>query len=543
MLRQRKRLLRTKRRAPLDGPQPRTASGDSSVWVNGTPHRNGSHTTEIRRQFTALKAEMERLRASEERYRQLVESSEDWLWELDRKGTYTYASPRCRDLLGYEPQELLGKKPFELMPAGEARRFKRLFGAYASRHKPFRGLQHINRGKDGRLVVIETTGMPIFDAHARLQGYRGMDRDITARKVAEEALRASEAKFRQVIDASPVPLSVDDMRGTIEYLNQKFVEKFGYSHDEVPTSAAWFARAYPNPEYRRQVAEEWSACLQKGLSARKEIGPLEVAVTCKDGSVRLVEFVGTLLGPRLLIAANDVTDRKRLEKQILEISEQEQERIGQDLHDGLCQLLSGIKFKTTLLEQKLQAKALAEAVDARAIEGFLNAAIQHARNMARGLHPVDLEARGLMSALQELAASVASVYDVSCRCRFQRPVLVHDHVAATHLYRIAQEAINNAIKHGQAKRIRLHLAAQKGRLLLTIRDNGLGFPTKPKKKTGMGLPLMHYRARTIGATLNIRSRPEGGTTVNCCLRISDFKNRGPAKPETRNPKSEIRKKS
>jgi two-component system, LuxR family, sensor kinase FixL len=329
---------------------------------------------------------------------------------------------------------------------------------------------------------------------------------------------ASEAKFRQVIDASPVPLSVDDMRGSIEYLNQKFVEWFGYSHAEVPTSAAWFARAYPNPEYRRQVAEEWKACLQKGLRAGKQIGPLEVEVTCKDGSLRRVEFVGTLLGSRLLIAANDVTERRRLEKQILEISDQEQERIGQDLHDGLCQLLSGIKFKATLLEQKLQAKAPAEARDARTIEAILNSAIQQARNLARGLHPVDLEARGLMSALEELAGSVASVYGVSCVCQFKQPVLVHDHLVATHLYRIAQEALNNALKHGQARRIWIRLAATRQRLTLSVRDNGRGFPARPRKRTGMGLALMHYRARTIGASLQIRPGPRRGTVVNCWLR-------------------------
>ena len=339
-----------------------------------------------------------------------------------------------------------------------------------------------------------------------------------ARARVEESLRSSEADFRQVIDASPVPLSVDDMKGTIEYINRKFVEQFGYSHKEVPTSGAWFMRAYPNPEYRRQVAREWRACLKRGLVAGKEVGPLEVEVTCKDGSLRRVEFVGTLVGHRLLIAAKDLTERKRLEKQILEISEREQERIGQDLHDGLCQLLSGIKFKTTLLEQKLERRGLTEAREARGLERLLNTAIDQARNIARGLHPVDLEARGLMSALEELAATVSSVYSLSCVCEHRPAVLVHDHVAASHLYRIAQEAINNAIKHGQASTIRIRLVAAQDRLSLTVRDNGIGLPARPKGKRGMGLSLMNYRARTIGAALTIQSGPSGGTVVKCSLR-------------------------
>ena len=338
---------------------------------------------------------------------------------------------------------------------------------------------------------------------------------------AEGELLSSDARFRQVIDASPVPLSVDDMKGTIEYVNRKFEQKFGYSHAEVPTSAAWFSRAYPNAAYRAQVAEEWKSFVEAGLKHGTDIGPHEVEITCKDGSLRRVEFLGTLLGRRLLIAARDITVRKRLEKEILEISEQEQERIGQDLHDGLCQLLSGIKFKTTLLEQKLQSKAPAEAHEAAGLERLLNQAIEQARDIARGLHPVDLEARGLMSALEELAATVSNVYGVSCVCHFPKPVLIHDHQVAKHLFRIAQEAITNAIRHGQAGTITVRLTARSGRHVLTIQDDGIGMGTRPRrKKGGMGIQLMNYRARTIGAALSFHTDTNGGTTVTCDLRLA-----------------------
>jgi len=464
-----------------------------------------------------------------ESFRSLVEMTEDWIWEVDRRGIYTYASPRCLDILGFEPRELVGRSAFDLMPAREAPRIRNLFRRYVSRKEPFRCLENLNRHKDGRLVVLESSGVPILDGRGRLLGYRGMDRDITERKQAEEALRASEARLRQVLDASPVPLSVDDMKGTIEYLNGKFVEKFGYSHAEIPTSAAWFSRAYPDPRYRRQVAEQWQAALKRGLRTGQGVGPMDVEVSCKDGTQRRIEFVGTFLGTRLMIAANDITERDRLEQQILTIAEQERERIGQDLHDGLCQLLSGIKFKTTLLEQKLEEKAPAEASDARSIEGLLNTAIQQARNIARGLHPVDLEARGLMSALQGLAASVESVFGISCVCQFRKTVLVHDHITATHLYRIAQEAISNAIKHGHATRIVVRLTGDGDRLILTIQDNGSGFPAKPKRKGGMGLHLMNYRARAMGARLDIQRGASAGTVVECRLSGTRIpKNTSPA---------------
>ena len=359
---------------------------------------------------------------------------------------------------------------------------------------------------------------------------RALKRRLRALQAENRALRAAsfspaaETDFRQVIDASPVPLSVDDMKGNIEYLNRKFVEKFGYTRDELPTSAAWFARAYPDPEYRRQVAVQWQACLKRGLRTGKEIGPLEVEVTCKDGSLRRVEFVGTVVGKRFLLAANDLTERERLEQQILEISDQERERIGQDLHDGLCQLLSGIKYKITLLEQKLDAKHAAEAKDAGAIERLINSAIHQARNVARGLHPVDLEARGLMSALQGLAASVSSVFGVSCVCQFKKPVLVHDHAMATHLYRIAQEAITNAIRHGHATKIWIRLTRGENFLRLCVQDNGCGLPPKPKRRAGMGLHLMNYRARTMGAHLEVQPGPTEGTVVKCWLRGPNLPN-------------------
>jgi PAS domain S-box-containing protein len=354
---------------------------------------------------------------------------------------------------------------------------------------------------------------------------RQLRRTVAALQAENRALRAGKlrhaegTRFRQVIDASPVPLSVDDLKGNIIYVNKKFEEKFGYSHAELPTSAAWFAHAYPNAEYRRQVTAQWKGILRKGLRGLRNIGPLEVEVTCKDGSRRQIEFYGNLVGDHLLLAAIDNTERERLEKEIIDISEQERERIGQDLHDGLCQLLSGIKFKTTLLEQRLHAKAAEEAWEARSIESLLNSAIEQARNIARGLHPVDIEARGLMSALEGLTASVSGVYGVRCACEFRNPVLIHDHSLATHLYRIAQEAIANAIKHGEARKISVRLGGRRGRFVLAIQDNGSGFPVRPRKKTGLGLHLMNYRARAIGATLDIRPASPAGTVVTCRFRV------------------------
>ena len=138
------------------------------------------------------------LRESEERYRTLLETVSDWVWEVDANVVYTFVSPKVRDLLGYEPGEVLGKTPFDLMPPDEALRVKEIFNSYASRREPFTAIENTNLHKDGHPIVLETSGVPFFDAKGMFRGYRGVDREIGVRKRAEEVLRKSEEHLRQV---------------------------------------------------------------------------------------------------------------------------------------------------------------------------------------------------------------------------------------------------------------------------------------------------------------------------------------------------------
>lgn len=217
---------------------------------------------------------------------------------------------------------------------------------------------------------------------------------------------------------------------------------------------------------------------------------------------------------------NQIRERRRLERLVLNISEREQQRIGQDLHDGLCQQLTGIKFKNSLLQQKLAERGLVEARDAREIETLLGDAIEQARNQALGLYPVRLEAEGLKTALHELAASITDVFGVECVCTFADSAGIRDHAMAIHFYRIAQEAISNAIKHGKAKKIQLQLAESDGGFHLTIQDDGIGFTAPPSAHNGMGMHIMSYRAHTMGATLEVHHGAGRGTTITCSLPLA-----------------------
>jgi two-component system, chemotaxis family, response regulator Rcp1 len=217
-----------------------------------------------------------------------------------------------------------------------------------------------------------------------------------------------------------------------------------------------------------------------------------------DGEVRDVEVAACPFadqgGLAMQVVLHDITERRLLERGILTAVEREQHRVGRDLHDGLCQLLTAAKYKTSLIERKLARGTGVSPGEAAAIERQLNEAIQQAHNLAHGLSPVKLLARGLVSALEELAASIESAFPVQCNCDFPEALAVEDHTVANHLYRIAQEAIHNALKHGKARSIRITLRKAHGGMELEVVDDGVGIPAKAEEKGGMGLSNMKARA-------------------------------------------------
>jgi PAS domain S-box-containing protein len=211
-------------------------------------------------------------------------------------------------------------------------------------------------------------------------------------------------------------------------------------------------------------------------------------------------------------------ERRVLEEELLNASSREQQRIGQDLHDSLCQQLAGIEFQNSVLVQQLSKTPEAQAEAARIGELIRNATKQ-ARALARGLSPVEIEPNGLMSALTSLAINATNLFRVHCSFECPQPVLLANRTSATHLYRIAQEAIGNAVKHGQAKTVVISLKGGDEELILTVKDDGVGFSQDGRAIEGMGLRIMDYRADMIGAMLRIDSLKGEGTTVACRLRL------------------------
>ena len=227
------------------------------------------------------------LALSEEKFRNLVESSQDWIWEVDARGFYSYASPRCQTLLGYSPEEIIGRAPFELMPATEAQRVRGEFLHFITRHEPINNLENINLHKNGHEVVLETSGVPFFDAHGELAGYRGIDRDITERKLAEKALRSSEAYVRMLFETSPVGLALCQMDGTLVEVNPTFAAIIGRSIAETLGLNYW--EITPD-EYMEVEHLQLDLLTQTG-----HYGPYEKEYLHKDGHRVPVRLVGRLI--------------------------------------------------------------------------------------------------------------------------------------------------------------------------------------------------------------------------------------------------------
>ena len=246
---------------------------------------------------------------------------------------------------------------------------------------------------------------------------------------------------------------------------------------------------------------EWDCLNSAGQRIRLEI------------STRLVGRAGKQM--EVEGVARDITERKRLEREILEISSREQRRIGHDLHDGVCQQLAAIAYRMDILAEQLQEKGVAESSEAERVGGLVNEAINQTRGVARGLFPISLEENGLVSALEELAVNTSNLFKVRCQFSADGQLPKVEDSVALHLYYIAQEAVLNAAKHGQAATVSISLGRANDRLILAVRDDGSGFEVSDHGSSGMGIRIMRYRARVIGAALDLKSQPGHGTQISC----------------------------
>jgi PAS domain S-box-containing protein len=335
---------------------------------------------------------------------------------------------------------------------------------------------------------------------------------IAKRRRVEQELRDTEQELADFFSASPLGLLWVAPDGSVLRANQAELELLERPAEEVVGRPV--SEFHVDPEIALDALER--------VGRKEMVHNQRARIRCKNGTIKhvLLDASGLWDGAELVHSrwfVRDITHRVELEREILTISEREQRRLGHDLHDDLCQQLAGIAFLGHTLATGLAARGAAEAVEAKEIAQSVQQAMNQTRELARGLSPVGMEADGLMAGLTQLAARTAKVFRLACEFHCANPVLVPDHSVAIHIYRIAQEAVGNAVKHGKADRIEVALAAAGNDVRLGVTDNGIGIPRKPAKPGGMGLRIMRYRAGVIGGSLVVQRNPDGGTTVVCTV--------------------------
>lgn len=360
---------------------------------------------------------------------------------------------------------------------------------------------------DGKEFPIEASISQMESAGQKL--YTVIVRDITRRVREEETLK----RQAELLHLSHDAIFVWNAASGVEFWSHGAAQLYGYEPDEVHgrSPQALFRQNFPTP-WKQIETELQDRGLWEGELHRQNKTGREVFVSCR------LQRVSTAGAAAVILETDrDITERRRLEQELLEAGSAEQRRIGQDLHDGLCQHLAGIEFRTSALIDQLAESPDVQREIAK-IGGLIREGARQARMLSRGLSPVSLEADGLMSALKELTENASKLFNKSCQFECPRPVSIQSNVVATHLYRIAQEAISNAARHGRANKIVVALSRTDKETTLRITDDGTGLPPTTARSDGMGLRIMKYRAEMIGASLTIGAAKNGGTSLVCTLR-------------------------
>jgi PAS domain S-box-containing protein len=390
------------------------------------------------------------------------------------------------------------------------------------------------RTRDGRIVELSATVALLFDSAGNPESLAATERDITARRRAEDETRMlnarleqrvaeraadlqhSEEQIRAILDATADAVVTIDVLGRIATFNRAAERIFGYAANEVIGENVNLLI----PPQERVGHYGYKATATRSYYSRLIGRTHEIAGRRKDGSIFPIQLsVNAVEGRDLFVGvARDMTEHKALQKEIIDVAMLEQRRIGQELHDGTQQELTGLGLLAVSLAESLSRNnsAAASQVASRVARG-IELCNQRVRSLARGMVPVPIDREGLMTALAELARQTTEIHGIPCGFECPSPVELDNDNESTHLYRIAQEALSNATRHARASAIWIRLEQLDGRLVLEVQDTGIGMQATPNSSKGVGLRLMEHRCAMIGGNFSIGPRPDGGTCIACSV--------------------------
>ena len=450
------------------------------------------------------------LQDSERRFREMADTAPVFIWVSDAEKGSTFWNQAWLEFTGSRFEEELGNNWKRHLHPDDYRDCEPIAQAARQARRRFQVECRVRR-HDGAWCWVLDTAVPRFSPDGVFLGYIGSCIDIDDRKKAEAALDESHQLLNAIIEGTTDSVFIRDTSGRFTMINSAGERILGQK-----AVGKHVGELLPPDTAAEVIAQD------REILASGETRTFEIAIPTATGlRTHLVtrgphrDAHGNIFG--VFGIARDITELRRMEKSISEISDREQQRIGQDLHDGVCQRLAGIGLLAGVLKSKLAAQWLGEAAEAAEIARLLEQTTIEARGVARGLYHVDPGAHGLMTALYELAGNTQRLFKITCVLRCEEPAFVDDSAKAMHLYRIAQEAVNNAVKHSGGTRVEIVLGETDGAITLTVRDDGTGMRAPQQASQGLGMHIMQYRARLIGAHLDIRPDSPRGTVVICSV--------------------------
>lgn len=484
------------------------------------------------------KAAEQALFESEKRYRALAENTGDILYYIAADGVINYVSPQV-ERYGFTPNDFIGREVISIVVPEDRDLIRSDFAEKLATGREYPTVFRIRDG-DGGIVWFESKGRVQRSENGDVAGIAGILRDITEKKQAEKELekyknhleelvaertadledtkrrvQESEERYRELFENSIHGIYRTTPFGKIVMANPALVSMLGFSSFEELAQRNLdrngFSTNFPRSDFKRKLERTGELIGYESAWHRKD-GSLvfirENAKVIRDEKGRTLYFEGTV---------EDISESRRLEEEILKISSREQRKISFDLHDGLGQQLTGLSFMLKALEQKLATGGRPEAAEAACLSQAIKEMVGSTRALSQGLCPVEIDELGLMASLEKLAAQTEGRYNVACRFDCDTEVKFGDTDMATHLYRIAKEAVINAVKHGKSQTVTICLEATRGGINLIIADDGVGVSPPVATTDGLGVRIMQYRANVIGAAFSIRPGDTAGTVVTCSL--------------------------
>lgn len=452
------------------------------------------------------------LRESERMYRTLVQSQGEGLAITDGNERFIFANPAAEEIFGVGSGGLIGRSLRDFTAPEQYLEIQRQTGLRKQGRRSSYEIDIIR--KDGEKRRLLLTAVPQQDLQGGFVGTFGVFRDITDRVRAEEALRLSEQRYRALVETSPDAILLWDRSGQVVAGNQRAAEI--HNLEDVGQLVGRKVYDLIAAEDRERIAQ---ALVR--VASRQAVERINYRLLRPDGSTLEAELSASVLPDaqgrpgHFVSVIRDISERMKLEKEILDIGERVQRSIGHDLHDNVNQLLTVISLRLSTIQYKMKDGRLPAEEELNLLADMVKQAMVSISQLARGLSPLTLEQGRLASGLKQLA-NIVTTEQISCRAEVDDTIELDDSTAI-HLYRITQEAVNNAVKHSGASLITISFFREDRDLVLEISDNGQGLAERPSLR-GMGLNLMRYRADMIHAELTIKPGREGGTTVTCRLR-------------------------